>query len=113
MRQAGQAVLTDRPQLSPCGKMESIAMDRPEASSAQIPPKDPLISHERRRARRHKMFTPAYANRSGSSQGVVLELSEILNLSESGMCLPAPSPMEGERPLPLGIDLAGSREQIR
>jgi len=91
----------------------SMNRDSPDAASAQITPKNPCPPHDRRRALRHKILTPAYANRSGSSQGAVLELSEILNLSESGMCIQAPSQLKVDRLLPLGIDLAESGEQIR
>ena len=94
--------------------METIAsMDSPEATSAQPTQKAQIQVHDRRRARRHKMLKPAYANRSGSAQGAVLELSEILNLSESGLCIQAPSQMKVDRLLPLGIDLADSGEYIR
>jgi hypothetical protein len=93
--------------------MEAIAaMDRPEAIPAHLRLKNPSISRERRRARRHKVVAPAYADRSGSARGAVLELSEILNLSESGMCIQAPSQMKVDRLLPLGIDLAESGEHI-
>src|SRR5450432_1407778 len=88
------------------------SMDSPGANPAQVASGGPGNSRERRRARRHKMFVPAYANRCGSSQGAVLELSEILNLSESGMCIQAPSQMKVERLLALGIDLAESGEHI-
>jgi hypothetical protein len=96
----------------------SMNSDSPDAASARITPKNSSPPHDRptndrRRALRHKILTPAYANRSGSSQGAVLELSEILNLSESGMCIQAPSQMKLDRLLPLGIDLAGSGEQMR
>ena len=95
----------------------SMHSDRPEATSTPDPknpsrPQD-LPVNDRRRARRHKILTPAYANRSGSSQGAVLELSEILNLSESGMCIQTASQLKVDRLLPLGIDLAGSGEHIR
>jgi hypothetical protein len=101
--------------------MEIIAnmnSDSPDAASARITPKNSSPPHDRptndrRRALRHKILTPAYANRSGSSQGAVLELSEILNLSESGMCIQAPSQLKVDRLLPLGIELAQSGEQIR
>src|SRR6266478_1802015 len=94
--------------------MEIISgMDRFEAIPAQIPSGGPSNSPERRRARRHKILTPAYANRNGSSQGAALELNAILNLSESGMCMQAPSQMKVNRLLPLGIDLAVAGEHIR
>jgi len=88
-------------------------MDRPAASPADRTPESPNISRERRRARRHKVFTPAYANLSGSTQGAVLELNEILNISESGMCIQASQPMKVNRLLPLGIDLSATGVQIR
>ncbi len=83
------------------------------ASPADNTAESPGISRERRRARRHKVFTPAYANLSGSSQGAVLELNEIINISESGMCIQAPGPMKVNRLLPLGIDLSATGAQIR
>src|SRR5260370_31599296 len=88
-------------------------MKTPAAGPADDPPKSAGIPGERRRARRHKVFTPAYANLSGSSQGAILELSEILNISESGMCIQASSQMKVNRLLPLGIDLSETGVQIR
>jgi putative methionine-R-sulfoxide reductase with GAF domain len=83
------------------------------ASPADSTPENLGIPRERRRARRHKVFTPAYANLSGSAQGAVLELNEILNISESGMCIQASAPMKVNRLLPLGIDLSETGVQIR
>ncbi len=88
-------------------------MDNPDAGPADDTPESAGIPRERRRARRHKVFTPAYANLSGSSQGAILELSEILNISESGMCIQASSQMKVNRLLPLGIDLSETGVQIR
>src|SRR6266852_4697662 len=88
-------------------------MDNPDAGPADDTPESAGIPRERRRARRHKVFTPAYANLSGSSQGAVLELSEIFNISESGMCIQASSQMKVNRLLPLGIDLWQSGGPIR
>jgi GAF domain/Sel1 repeat/PilZ domain len=89
------------------------SMDSPGANPAQVASGGPGNSRERRRARRHKILTPAYANRNGSSQGAALELNAILNLSESGMCIQAPSQMKIDRLIPLGIDLAVAGEHIR
>jgi putative methionine-R-sulfoxide reductase with GAF domain len=88
-------------------------MDNPASSPADGTPESAGIPRERRRARRHKVFTPAYANHSGSSQGAILELSEILNISESGMCIQASARMKVNRLLPLGIDLSETGVQIR
>jgi putative methionine-R-sulfoxide reductase with GAF domain len=83
------------------------------APPADSTPENLGIPRDRRRARRHKVFTPAYANLSGSAQGAVLELNEILNISESGMCIQASAPMKVNRLLPLGIDLSETGVQIR
>jgi len=52
------------------------------------------------------VHTPAYANLSGSAQGAVLELCEILNISESGACIQASWRMKASRLLPLCLDLS-------
>lgn len=89
--------------------MESSRRPSPSDTTTE----NPGISRERRRARRHKVFTPAYANLSGSAQGTVLELNEIINISESGMCIQASAPMKVNRLLPLGIDLSATGAQVR
>ena len=93
--------------------MEIISNMDTRAIPAQVTSGGPSNPRERRRARRHKILTPAYANRNGSSQGAALELNAILNLSESGMCIQASSQMKVERLVPLGIDLAVAGEHIR
>jgi hypothetical protein len=91
----------------------SMNSDSTDAISAHVASQNLGPLHDRRRAPRYRILTPAYANRSGSSQGAALELSEILNLSESGMCIQASSQLKVDHLLPLGIDLAGSGEHIR
>jgi len=49
---------------------------------------------------------------SGSSQGSVIELSEILNISENGMCIQAPSQMKINRLLPLCLELSATGSRI-
>lgn len=65
-----------------------------------------ILGRDRRRARRHLVHTPAYANLSGSAQGAVLELCEILNISENGACIQASWRMKANRLLPLCLDLS-------
>jgi putative methionine-R-sulfoxide reductase with GAF domain len=72
-----------------------------------------IFGRDRRRARRYRVHTPAYASLNGSSQGAVVELSEILNISESGMCIQASSPMKINRLLPLCLDLSATESRIR
>jgi hypothetical protein len=71
-----------------------------------------IFGRDRRRSRRHRVHTPAYASLSGSSQGSVIELSEILNISENGMCIQAPSQMKINRLLPLCLELSATGSRI-
>ena len=69
-------------------------------------PGNSIFGRDRRRSRRHLVHTPAYANLSGSAQGTVLELCEILDINEYGACIQASSPMKVNRLLPLCLDLS-------
>ena len=71
-----------------------------------------IFGRDRRRARRHLVHTPAYANLSGSAQGAVLELCEILNISENGACIQASWPMKANRLLPLCLDLSATGAKV-
>src|SRR6478736_9258411 len=75
-------------------------------------PENSIFGRDRRRSRGHHVHTPAYASLSGSAQGTVVELSEILNISETGMCLQASSQMKTNRLLPLCLDLSGTGSRI-
>lgn len=69
-------------------------------------------SMNRRRRVRHKVHTPAYASFTGESQGAMLELNEILNISEDGVAIQCASPLEARRRFNLCLDLAESSGQI-
>src|SRR5215471_1496017 len=71
-----------------------------------------IFGRDRRRARRQLVHTPAYADLSGSTQGAVLELCEILNISESGACIQASWPMKANRLLPLCLDLSATGAKV-
>jgi putative methionine-R-sulfoxide reductase with GAF domain len=75
-------------------------------------PETSIFGRDRRRSPRHRVHSPAYANLSGSSQGVVVELSQILDISESGMCIQASSQMKINRLLPLCLDLSATGSRI-
>jgi putative methionine-R-sulfoxide reductase with GAF domain len=75
-------------------------------------PENSIFGRDRRRSRRHRVHTPAYASLSGSAQGSVVELSEILNISETGMCIQASSQMKTNRLLPLCLDLSTTGSRI-
>ncbi|MGB8919078.1 MAG: PilZ domain-containing protein, partial [Candidatus Sulfotelmatobacter sp.] len=66
----------------------------------------------RRRRVRHKVHVPAYATFSGASQGAMLDLHEVLDISEVGVSLQCSAPMEINRPADLCLDLAEARGQI-
>jgi hypothetical protein len=66
----------------------------------------------RRRRVRHKIQTPAYASFTAESQGAMLDLHEIVNISEDGIALQCDSPLEVDRRINLCLDLAESQGQI-
>src|SRR6266436_9520230 len=63
-----------------------------------------------RRAVRQKVHTPAYASLNGGSDDMVLDLSEILDISESGIAIQTSSSWEISRILNLCLDLSRSEE---
>src|ERR1700688_13491 len=66
----------------------------------------------RRRSVRQKVHAPAYASFAGASKNEMLDLYEILDISECGVAVQCPSPMEINRQGGLCLDLAESKEQI-
>ena len=80
------------------------------------PPARPSLPNRRRRVR-HKIQTPAYATftaepkgRKGSS--AILDLHEIVDLSEDGIAIQCHTSLEADRQIDLCLDLAGSAEHI-
>src|SRR5260370_36094657 len=66
----------------------------------------------RRRHVRHRVHTPAYASFTGMSKGLVLDLNEIVDISEAGALVQCPSPLELNRNYVLCLALAEARIQI-
>ncbi len=66
----------------------------------------------RRRRVRHKIQTPAYASFTAESKGAMLDLHEILDISEDGAAIQCHDPLEVDREVNLCIDLAESAGQI-
>jgi hypothetical protein len=64
----------------------------------------PAINNRRRRVRQ-KVHLPAYANLAGGSSGMVLDLSEVIDLSEDGVCIQTSSPLKPDSTLTLSLDL--------
>jgi hypothetical protein len=67
----------------------------------------------RRRRVRHKIQTPAYASFPADSKtSEILDLHEIVDISEEGISLQSHSPLEVNRRVGLCLDLAGCAENI-
>ena len=66
----------------------------------------------RRRRVRHKIQTPAYASFTADPKGTMLDLHEIVDISEEGMAIQCHSPLESSTPLNLCLDLADCAEHI-
>jgi len=67
--------------------------------------------HNRRRRVRHKIQTPAYAT-FADAQSSLLDLHEIVNISEDGMAIQCHSPLHVEQQIDLRLDLADCPQQI-
>ncbi len=66
----------------------------------------------RRRRVRHKIQTPAYASFAAQSQSAMLDLHEIINISEDGVAMQCNAPLELNRRVDLCLDLAECDGQI-
>lgn len=66
----------------------------------------------RRRRVRHKIQTPAYATFTTESQGAMLDLYEIVDISEEGVAIHCPKQLDKDREISLCLDLAECPEQI-
>src|SRR6267378_7339683 len=67
---------------------------------------------ERRRRIRHKLHSPVYASFNGQSGGMVLELSELLDLSEEGFAVQTSQRLEVNQSITLSLDLPETRTYI-
>lgn len=70
------------------------------------------VPRGRRRAVRQKVHTPAYASFNGGSDDMVLDLSEVLNISERGAAIQTSSPFEVDRLVNLCLDLSETRSYL-
>ncbi len=67
---------------------------------------------ERRRSIRHKLHTPVYASFNGPQTGMVVDLSELLDLHEDGFAVQTSEPLEVNRAVALCLDLPETRSFI-
>jgi len=66
----------------------------------------------RRRTIRHRVHTPAYASLNGNSDDMVLDLSEILDISERGAAIQTSSPWDLSRDVNLCLDLSETKTYL-
>jgi putative methionine-R-sulfoxide reductase with GAF domain len=82
------------------------------AKTAETPPQTPS-PNERRRRVRHRVHIPAYSSVDSSDTGMILDLSEILDISEDGMSIRTSSPLEVDSNLNLCLDLSETKAYIQ
>ncbi len=70
------------------------------------------VPPNRRRRVRHKIQTPAYATFTAESKGAMLDLHEIVDISEDGVAIQCHSPLELKKRVELCLDLADCAEHI-
>jgi|HubBroStandDraft_1064217.scaffolds.fasta_scaffold00519_9 putative methionine-R-sulfoxide reductase with GAF domain len=79
--------------------------------SAIVQASRPAFLNRRRRVRQ-KVHAPAYASFGGASKSGMLDLYEVLDISEVGVAVQCASPMETAQQVELCLDLADSGGQI-
>src|SRR5581483_2615639 len=85
--------------------METLGTKLPDRSA-------PPDVQERRHRLRHKIHTPAYVSLDESGSGAVLDLSEVLNISEDGVSIQTSSPLHVNQRLNLCLDLSETNTYI-
>ncbi|MBZ5614798.1 MAG: GAF domain-containing protein [Acidobacteriia bacterium] len=84
-----------------------------DQSARRLP--DPVAASphgERRRYIRHKLHTPVYASFNGPQAGMVVDLSELLDLHEDGFAVQTSEPLEVNRAVTLCLDLPETKSYI-
>jgi putative methionine-R-sulfoxide reductase with GAF domain len=87
--------------------MEPLATKLGDASREPKP-----VTENHRKRVRHKVHTPAYASLNGNSGGMVLDLNEILDISQDGMAIQTSPPLEVNRTVSLCLDLSETKTYI-
>lgn len=79
--------------------------------AANISTLPPVFANRRRRVR-HRIQTPAYVSFTAESKGLMLDLHEIVDISEDGIAIQCHAPLEVEKFVDLCLDLADCSEHI-
>jgi putative methionine-R-sulfoxide reductase with GAF domain len=69
-------------------------------------------NRERRRRVRQKLHTPVYVSFNGPQTGMVVDLSELLDLHEDGFAVQTSEPLEANRAVTLCLDLPETKSYI-
>ena len=72
----------------------------------------PPPNGDRRRSVRQKLHTPVYASFNGPQTGMVVDLSELLDLHEDGFAVQTSEPLEMNRAVSLCLDLTETKSYI-
>lgn len=83
-----------------------------QANRAEVIQKPDFAIGERRRRVRHRVHTPAYVGVNGSPTAIALDLSEILDISEEGICIQSMSALQVDRVLNLRLELSETSTRI-
>lgn len=67
---------------------------------------------ERRRNLRHKLHTPVYASFNGPQTGMVVDLSELLNLNEEGFAVQTGERLDVKRAVTVCLDLPETKNYL-
>ena len=82
-------------------------------SVSRLPDPLPAVSHgERRRSVRHKLHSPVYASFNGPQGGMVVDLSELLDLHEDGFAVQTSERLETDRALTLCLEMPETKSYI-
>ncbi len=87
-------------------------MSPPGTNPAELSRNAKPITGERRRRVRHRVHTPAYVGLNTSPMAVALDLSEVVDISEAGVCIQTMAPLQVNRTLNLCLDLSEAKTRI-
>lgn len=76
-----------------------------QATKRTMDPSPATSRAERRRRLRHRPHSPVYASFKTPQAGMVVDLSELLDLNEDGFAVHTAEPLEANRPVALTLDL--------
>ncbi len=89
-------------------RLPDLALAAPNLPASNPDPSN----HDRRRLVRQKLHTPVYASFNGPQTGLVVDLSELIDLHEEGFSVQTSERLETHRALTLCLDLPETRSFI-